>query len=210
VSPDTAAVKSSPLPLQGPRLGSPQARPDGAAAPLAAEARIRRLSSGDVIAGVTVFRRLSRRRGVSFTVPMEDTMPSASRMTTPVAVDEAQIEGRYARLGGYTVSFETFRQDAGPAPYFAGLPGDRCQCAQRRPRGHAAPAGDRPGERAVSRVAYHWWWRPGWRPGRRFYIVHATFAGAPAVQALAAKARDRLAGLPGLDLIPGQWLHLTR
>jgi 2'-5' RNA ligase superfamily len=61
----------------------------------------------------------------------------------------------------------------------------------------------------VSRVAYHWWWRPGWRPGRRFYTVHATFAGAPAVQALAAKARDRLAGLPGLDLIPRQWLHLT-
>ena len=41
-------------------------------------------------------------------------MPSANRMTTPVAVDEAQIEGRYARLGGYTVSFETFRQDADP------------------------------------------------------------------------------------------------
>jgi hypothetical protein len=43
-------------------------------------------------------------------------------------------------------------------------------------------------------------------PGREeaVYTVHATFAGAPAVQALAAKARGRLAGLPGLDLIPGQ------
>jgi hypothetical protein len=41
------------------------------------------------------------------------------------------------------------------------------------------------------------------------YTVHATFAGAPAVQALAAKARDRLVGVPGLDLIPGEWLHLT-
>jgi hypothetical protein len=61
----------------------------------------------------------------------------------------------------------------------------------------------------LSQVARHWWWRPGWRPGRRFYTVHATFADAPAVQALAAKARDRLEGLPGLDLIPGQWLHLT-
>ncbi len=56
-------------------------------------------------------------------------MPSASRMTTPVAVDEAQIEGRYAPLDGYTVSFETFRQDADGTPYFVGLPGDRCQCA---------------------------------------------------------------------------------
>ncbi|HEY2303550.1 MAG TPA: hypothetical protein VGH66_16735 [Acidimicrobiales bacterium] len=55
-------------------------------------------------------------------------MPSASRMTTAVAIDEAEIEGRYAPLGGYTVSFETFRQDADPAPYFAGLPDDRCPC----------------------------------------------------------------------------------
>lgn len=61
----------------------------------------------------------------------------------------------------------------------------------------------------MSQVAYHWWWRPGWHAGRRFYTVHATFAGVPAMQALAAKARDRLAGVPGLDLIPGQWLHLT-
>ena len=55
-------------------------------------------------------------------------MPSANRMATAVAVDEAQIEGRYAALDGYTVSFETFKQDADPAPYFAGLPGDRCPC----------------------------------------------------------------------------------
>lgn len=55
-------------------------------------------------------------------------MPSASRMSTPVAVDEALIEGRYAPLGDFTVSFETFKQDADPAPYFVGLPDDRCQC----------------------------------------------------------------------------------
>jgi hypothetical protein len=55
-------------------------------------------------------------------------MPSANRLTTAVAVDEAEIEGRYAALGDYTVGFETFRQDADPAPYFVGLPDDRCQC----------------------------------------------------------------------------------
>jgi hypothetical protein len=82
-----------------------------------------------VTARVTVFRRLSRLKGVRFIRPKEDIMPSANRITTPVAVDEPQIEGRYAALGGYTVSFETFRQDADPAPYFVGLPGDRCQCA---------------------------------------------------------------------------------
>jgi len=49
-------------------------------------------------------------------------MPSANRMTTPVTIDEALIGGRHARLGGYTVSFETFRQDADPAPFFAGRP----------------------------------------------------------------------------------------
>jgi len=85
--------------------------------------------SGDVMVGVTVFRWLARRRGVSYILPKEDTMPSANRMATAVAVDEAQIEGRYAALDGYTVSFETFKQDADPAPYFVGLPGDRCQCA---------------------------------------------------------------------------------
>ena len=35
-------------------------------------------------------------------------MPSASKMTTPGAVDLPQIEGRYAELGGYTVGFEVF------------------------------------------------------------------------------------------------------
>ena len=56
-------------------------------------------------------------------------MPSANRMTTATMIDAAEIEGRYAPLGDYTVSFETFKQDADPAPYFVGLPGDRCQCA---------------------------------------------------------------------------------
>ena len=50
-------------------------------------------------------------------------MPSANRMTTPVALDEAEIEGRYAPLGEYTVSFETYKEDADPAPYFVGLAG---------------------------------------------------------------------------------------
>lgn len=55
-------------------------------------------------------------------------MSSANRMTTPVGLDEAQIEGRYARLEDYTVGFETYKEDLDPAPFFAGLPDDRCQC----------------------------------------------------------------------------------
>ncbi|HET8589573.1 MAG TPA: hypothetical protein VFM01_08060 [Nakamurella sp.] len=55
-------------------------------------------------------------------------MPHAHQMSTSVAIDIDEIEGRYAQLDGYTVGFETFKQDADPAPLFAGLPDDRCQC----------------------------------------------------------------------------------
>jgi hypothetical protein len=55
-------------------------------------------------------------------------MPSASRSTTPVAIDLDLVEGRYAELDDHTVSFETFRQDLDVAPYLRGLPGDACTC----------------------------------------------------------------------------------
>jgi 2'-5' RNA ligase len=58
-------------------------------------------------------------------------------------------------------------------------------------------------------MADHWWWRPGWRPGRRMYTWHFTFADQPAVQDLSAGYQASLAGLPGLDLVPARWLHLT-
>jgi 2'-5' RNA ligase len=61
----------------------------------------------------------------------------------------------------------------------------------------------------VTEVRNHWWWRPDWEPGRRFYTFHFTFEQQPAVQQLAAAARDRLAGFPALDLVPPRWLHLT-
>lgn len=56
-------------------------------------------------------------------------MPSANMMTTPPSLDLPEIAGRYADLGDYTVSFETFHTDLDPAPFFAGLPDDRCQCS---------------------------------------------------------------------------------
>ena len=46
----------------------------------------------------------------------------------PILLDEPEVEGRYAELGDWTVSYETYRADADPAPLFRGLPGDRCQC----------------------------------------------------------------------------------
>jgi 2'-5' RNA ligase len=41
------------------------------------------------------------------------------------------------------------------------------------------------------------------------YAWHVTFAGLPGVQALAARAQQRLAGVGGLDPVPARWLHLT-
>jgi len=47
------------------------------------------------------------------------------------------------------------------------------------------------------------------RPGRRVDTFYVTFDGLTAVHELAGAARRRLGGLPGLDLVPDQWLHLT-
>jgi 2'-5' RNA ligase len=61
----------------------------------------------------------------------------------------------------------------------------------------------------------HWWWRPGWRPGRRQYAWHLTFGeqavsrGRAELRRVAGDDQARLAGLPGLDLVPFEWLHLT-
>jgi 2'-5' RNA ligase len=61
----------------------------------------------------------------------------------------------------------------------------------------------------VTEVRDHWWWRPGWQPGRRLYTFHFIFEQQPAVRQLAAEARERLAGFAALDLVPSRWLHLT-
>ena len=54
-------------------------------------------------------------------------MPKASRATATRVEDMGVMEGRYEELGGYTVGFETFREDADATPLFKGLPDDRCQ-----------------------------------------------------------------------------------
>ncbi|MBC2900228.1 2'-5' RNA ligase family protein [Streptomyces sp. PSKA01] len=56
----------------------------------------------------------------------------------------------------------------------------------------------------------HWWWRPGWSVGRRFYTWHLTFEGQGDVHRLAAEYRAALAPLGDvLTPIPDEWLHLT-
>lgn len=62
---------------------------------------------------------------------------------------------------------------------------------------------------APERMRDHWWWRPGWSTGRRFYTWHLTFDGQPDVHRFAAAYRALLASAGGLDPVPDRWLHLT-
>jgi 2'-5' RNA ligase len=55
----------------------------------------------------------------------------------------------------------------------------------------------------------HWWWRPGWSTGKRFYTWHLTFLDQPDVHRFAGEYQHALASAGGLDLIPARWLHLT-
>ena len=54
-------------------------------------------------------------------------MPKTSRETASQVEDMGVLESRSEELGGYTVEFTTFRQDADGTPFFKGLPADRCQ-----------------------------------------------------------------------------------
>ena len=54
-------------------------------------------------------------------------MPKASKQTASQVEDMGVLESRSEELGGYTVEFTTFREDADATPFFKGLPGDRCQ-----------------------------------------------------------------------------------
>jgi 2'-5' RNA ligase len=59
------------------------------------------------------------------------------------------------------------------------------------------------------RLHDHWWPRPGWRPGRITLTWHLTFPDTPALAGHAAAYQGALEGLPGLNLVPAEWLHLT-
>jgi hypothetical protein len=59
---------------------------------------------------------------------LEVIMPRTRKNEAPLLVDAPVIQGRYVELDDYTVSFETFPEDADGTPAFVGLPEDRCQC----------------------------------------------------------------------------------
>jgi hypothetical protein len=55
-------------------------------------------------------------------------MPKVSMETASETVELQGYEGHMENIeGGYTVAFERYSQDADLAPFFKGLPDDRCQ-----------------------------------------------------------------------------------
>ncbi|MFK4083348.1 2'-5' RNA ligase family protein [Kribbella sp. NPDC020789] len=64
--------------------------------------------------------------------------------------------------------------------------------------------------RHADELVDHWWWRPGWQVGTRFYAWHInTFEDAVPLHSLAAQYQAELSTVAGLDMIPRQWLHMT-
>jgi 2'-5' RNA ligase len=65
-----------------------------------------------------------------------------------------------------------------------------------------------PGQHAAE-VHDHWWWRPGWHVGRRFYAFHITFDGQHELHRVVQAYRTALADAETVTLVPDQWLHMT-
>jgi len=56
-------------------------------------------------------------------------MPKASKETASESMSLEGYEGHFEHWeGGYSVGFERYTADADLAPFFVGLPDDRCQC----------------------------------------------------------------------------------
>jgi hypothetical protein len=72
-----------------------------------------------------------------------------------------------------------------------------------------------PERKRLEHMRNHWWWRPGWRLGRRLYTWHLTFddqtveQGRETLHQVVREYQARLSELPGLDLVPAKWLHIT-
>jgi 2'-5' RNA ligase len=58
-------------------------------------------------------------------------------------------------------------------------------------------------------MANHWVVQPGTDTTRQQLIWPVTFGADETAAELARTAHQRLAGIPGLDLVPLRWLHLT-
>lgn len=55
----------------------------------------------------------------------------------------------------------------------------------------------------------HWWWRPRWGVGTRFYAWHHTPATDSPLHSVADQYAATLRTVPTLDVVPRQWRHIT-
>jgi 2'-5' RNA ligase len=55
----------------------------------------------------------------------------------------------------------------------------------------------------------HWVLEPGANPGRAQLMWFMCLGREPQAARLAALGQERIHGLPGLDLVPSEWLHMT-
>ena len=55
----------------------------------------------------------------------------------------------------------------------------------------------------------HWWWRPGWRPGRSFYTWHITFDKHLNMVSLIDHYAEAVRRFPTLDEVGWSGLHTT-
>jgi 2'-5' RNA ligase len=60
-----------------------------------------------------------------------------------------------------------------------------------------------------SQMTDHWAAEPGIDQQARLVMWPITLGADPAVTGLATLAQQRMAGIPGLDLVPPRWLHVT-
>jgi 2'-5' RNA ligase len=60
-----------------------------------------------------------------------------------------------------------------------------------------------------TQMSDHWEIRPGNNPQTRQLMWPVTVGADLAATELASQAHQRLTGIPGLDLVPPRWLHLT-
>jgi len=63
--------------------------------------------------------------------------------------------------------------------------------------------------RDADALTNHWWWRPGWQVGTRFYAWHIPVVDLPPLAEHVAAYQTALRPFRFLDLIPRQWLHIT-
>lgn len=61
----------------------------------------------------------------------------------------------------------------------------------------------------AAELADHWWWRPGWQVGTRYYSWHVTVEDQPALRDFAARYQEALQPFDALDVVPARWLHTT-